>query len=199
VTALAGQLAVAVQNARLHEQLKRRDAERREALEAEQQTSRTLRSLYEISRTFAQSLSLETTLEALVRTFTELLGLDAVGIRMPMSAPRRSSHRPCTFATSEWPRRSRRSCCGHSRCRRAYAASSPAVGRCCSIPASPPSWAARTVCSSRFSSAARRPQSFRSRRRRRCSAPSHWCRSIQGGRSARATSSSRSLSPARPR
>jgi serine phosphatase RsbU (regulator of sigma subunit) len=83
VTALAAQLAVAVQNARLHEQLKRRDAERREALEAEQQTSRTLRSLYEISRTFAQSLSLEATLEALVRTFTELLGLDAVGIRMP--------------------------------------------------------------------------------------------------------------------
>jgi serine phosphatase RsbU (regulator of sigma subunit) len=82
VTALAAQLAVAVQNASLHEQLKRRDAERRDALEAEQQTSRTLRSLYEISRTFAQSLSLETTLEALVRTFTELLGLDAVGIRM---------------------------------------------------------------------------------------------------------------------
>jgi serine phosphatase RsbU (regulator of sigma subunit) len=82
VTALAAQLAVAVQNARLHEQLKRRDAERRDALEAEQQTSRTLRSLYEISRTFAQSLSLETTLQALVRTFTELLGLDAVGIRM---------------------------------------------------------------------------------------------------------------------
>jgi serine phosphatase RsbU (regulator of sigma subunit) len=82
VTALAAQLAVAVQNARLHEQVKRRDAERREALEAEQQTSRTLRSLYEISRTFAQSLSLETTFETLVRTFTELLGLDAVGIRM---------------------------------------------------------------------------------------------------------------------
>jgi serine phosphatase RsbU (regulator of sigma subunit) len=82
VTALAAQLAVAVQNARLHEQLKRRDAERRDALEAEQQTSRTLRSLYEISRTFAQSLSLETTLQALVRAFTELLGLDAVGIRM---------------------------------------------------------------------------------------------------------------------
>jgi serine phosphatase RsbU (regulator of sigma subunit) len=82
-TALAAQLAVAVQNARLHEQLKRREAERREALEAEQQTSRALRSLYEISRTFAQSLSLETTLEALVRTFTELLGIDAVGIRMP--------------------------------------------------------------------------------------------------------------------
>src|SRR4051812_47325694 len=83
VTALAAQLAVAVQNARLHEQVKRRDSERLEALEAEQEASRRLRSLYEISRTFAQSLSLETTLEALVRTFAELLELDAVAIRMP--------------------------------------------------------------------------------------------------------------------
>ena len=83
VTALAAQLAVLVQNARLHEQVKRRESERREALEAERQASRTLRSLYEISRTFAQSLSLETTLEALVRTFAELLELDAVGVRMP--------------------------------------------------------------------------------------------------------------------
>src|SRR5262249_3470529 len=32
---------------------------------------------------FAQSMSLETTLEALVRTCAELLQLDAVGIRMP--------------------------------------------------------------------------------------------------------------------
>jgi serine phosphatase RsbU (regulator of sigma subunit) len=83
VTALAAQLAVAVQNARLHERVKRQDAERLEALEAEQHVSRTLRSLYEISRSFAQSLSLETTLEALVRTFAELLELDAAAIRMP--------------------------------------------------------------------------------------------------------------------
>ena len=83
VTALAAQLAVVVQNARLHEQVKRREDECREALEAEQQASRTLRSLYAISGTFAQSLSLETTLEALVRTFAELLELDAVGVRMP--------------------------------------------------------------------------------------------------------------------
>jgi serine phosphatase RsbU (regulator of sigma subunit) len=83
VTALAAQLAVVVQNARLHEQVKRRESERREALDAERQASRTLRSLYEISGTFAQSLSLETTLEALVRTFAELLELDAVGVRMP--------------------------------------------------------------------------------------------------------------------
>ena len=83
VTALAAQLAVAVQNARLHEQVKRREAERREALESEQHASRTLRSLYEISQTFARSLSLETTLEAIVRTLAELLRLDAVGVRMP--------------------------------------------------------------------------------------------------------------------
>jgi serine phosphatase RsbU (regulator of sigma subunit) len=83
VTALAAQLAVVVQNARLHEQVKQRESERREALEAERQASRTLRSLYAISGTFAQSLSLETTLEALVRTFAELLELDAVGVRMP--------------------------------------------------------------------------------------------------------------------
>jgi serine phosphatase RsbU (regulator of sigma subunit) len=83
VTALAAQLAVAVQNARLHEQVKRRESERREALEAEQHASRTLRSLYEISQTFAQSLSLDTTLEAIVRTLAELLRLDAVGVRMP--------------------------------------------------------------------------------------------------------------------
>ncbi len=83
VTALAGQLAVAVDNARLHESVKRREEERREAMEAQQTAARTIGSLYEISRTFAQSLSLETTLEAVVRSMAELLGIDAVGIRMP--------------------------------------------------------------------------------------------------------------------
>ena len=42
VTALAAQLAVAVQNARLHEQVKRQEAARRAALEAEQSASRTV-------------------------------------------------------------------------------------------------------------------------------------------------------------
>jgi serine phosphatase RsbU (regulator of sigma subunit) len=83
VTALAVQLAVAVQNARLHEKAKRGEAERHQALQAEKRTSRQLRSHYEISRTFAQSLSLETTLDAVVRTLAELLELDAVGLRMP--------------------------------------------------------------------------------------------------------------------
>jgi serine phosphatase RsbU (regulator of sigma subunit) len=83
VTPLAAQLAVAVQNASLHEKATRSDAERKHALDAEKEASKRLRALYEISQSFAQSMSLETTLEALVRTCAELLKLDAVGIRMP--------------------------------------------------------------------------------------------------------------------
>ena len=83
VTALAAQLAVAVQNARLHETATRNDAERKHALDAEKEASKRLSALYEISQSFAQSLSLQKTLEALVRTCADLLKLDAVGIRMP--------------------------------------------------------------------------------------------------------------------
>jgi len=83
VTPLVAQLAVAVQNASLHEKATRSDAERKHALDAEKETAKRLRALYEISQSFAQSMSLETTLEALVRTCAELLKLDAVGIRMP--------------------------------------------------------------------------------------------------------------------
>ncbi len=83
VTALAAQLAVAVQNARLHEKATRSDDERKHALDAEKEASKRLSALYEISQSFAQSLSLETTLKALVRTCADLLKLDAVGIRMP--------------------------------------------------------------------------------------------------------------------
>lgn len=83
VTPLAAPLAVAVQNASLHEKSTRSDAERKQALDAEKEASKRLRALYEISQSFAQSMSLETTLEAMVRTCAELLKLDAVGIRMP--------------------------------------------------------------------------------------------------------------------
>jgi serine phosphatase RsbU (regulator of sigma subunit) len=83
VTALASQLAVAVQNARLHEKATRSDDERKHALDAEKEASKRLSALYEISQSFAQSLSLQTTLEVLVRTCADLLKLDAVGIRMP--------------------------------------------------------------------------------------------------------------------
>jgi serine phosphatase RsbU (regulator of sigma subunit) len=81
--ALAAQLAVAVENARLHERTKRADDARREALDAEREASRRLRALYEISRTFSESLSLEQTLAAVTRTIVETLEVDAASLRMP--------------------------------------------------------------------------------------------------------------------
>ncbi|HSB39277.1 MAG TPA: SpoIIE family protein phosphatase [Gaiellaceae bacterium] len=81
--ALAAQLAVAVENARLHERTKLADEARREALVAEREASRRLRALYEISRTFSESLSLDQTLEAVTRTIVESLEVDAAALRMP--------------------------------------------------------------------------------------------------------------------
>ncbi len=83
LAALAGQLAVAVQNAQLHEQTTRLGEEREAALAAERAASRRLRALYEISRSFAQSLSLDRTLGALARTVVEVLDVDAAMVRMP--------------------------------------------------------------------------------------------------------------------
>jgi len=81
--ALATQLAVAVQNAQLHEATKRLGEERKRALDSELAAARQLRALYEISRSFAQSLSLEATLEAVASTVTEVLDVDFAVIFMP--------------------------------------------------------------------------------------------------------------------
>src|SRR6266540_3457158 len=81
--ALGAQLAVAVQNARLHERAERLGADRKRALDAELEASRRLRALYEISRSFSESLSLEKTLDAVARTIVESLGVDAAALRMP--------------------------------------------------------------------------------------------------------------------
>jgi serine phosphatase RsbU (regulator of sigma subunit) len=83
LAALAAQLAVAVQNARLHEQAKHLGAERKRALDAEMAASRQVRALYEISRSFAQSLSLEATLDAVAATIVDVLDVDIALIRMP--------------------------------------------------------------------------------------------------------------------
>jgi serine phosphatase RsbU (regulator of sigma subunit) len=83
LAALAGQLAVAVQNAQLHEQATRLGEEREAALAAERAAARRIRALYEVSRSFAQSLRLDDTLEALARTVVEVLDLDAAVVRMP--------------------------------------------------------------------------------------------------------------------
>jgi serine phosphatase RsbU (regulator of sigma subunit) len=83
LTALAAQLAVAVQNAQLHERATRLSNERERALDAERAASKQVRALYEISRSFAQSLSLEATLEAVTSTLVDVLDVDAALIRMP--------------------------------------------------------------------------------------------------------------------
>ena len=83
LTALATQLAVAVQNAQLHERATRLSNERELALEAERAASKQVRALYEISRSFAQSLSVDATLDALTSTIVDLLDVDAAMIRIP--------------------------------------------------------------------------------------------------------------------
>jgi serine phosphatase RsbU (regulator of sigma subunit) len=83
LTSLAAQLAVAVQNARLHERSKELGEALGDVLASERQTSRQVSALYEISRSFAQSLSLETTLDAVTATIVEVLDVDAAVIRVP--------------------------------------------------------------------------------------------------------------------
>ncbi len=83
LTSLGSQLAVAVQNARLHEQATELGEALTGVLASERQTSRQVNALYEISRSFAQSLSLDTTLAAVTKTIVEVLGVDAAVIRVP--------------------------------------------------------------------------------------------------------------------
>ena len=81
--ALSSQLAVAVQNARLHERTKELGSVLERALDSERKSARQLRGLWEISHSFARSLSLEATLDAVTKTMVELFAIDAAAIRMP--------------------------------------------------------------------------------------------------------------------
>ena len=83
LNALSSQLSVAVQNAQLHEETKRLGDERERALHSERAAARQLRGLYEISRSFAQSLSLDATVEAVARTITGILDVELAVIFMP--------------------------------------------------------------------------------------------------------------------
>jgi GAF domain-containing protein len=83
LTALAAQLAVAVQNAQLHEQATTLGVELAGVLATEREAAKRLQALYDISGSFAQSLSLETTLDVLASSIVTLLGVDAAVIRMP--------------------------------------------------------------------------------------------------------------------
>jgi serine phosphatase RsbU (regulator of sigma subunit) len=81
--ALAGQLAVAVQNAGLHEQTMRLARDRAEALEAERRAARRLEAFFDISRSFSESLELDQTVEAITKTAVELFEVDAAVLRLP--------------------------------------------------------------------------------------------------------------------
>ena len=83
LTALAAQLATAVENARLHERATALGREREQALLAEREAARRLEAQFRISRSFAHSLSLQTTLDALAEAMVTLLGVDAAVIRIP--------------------------------------------------------------------------------------------------------------------
>jgi serine phosphatase RsbU (regulator of sigma subunit) len=83
LAALAGQLAVAVQNAQLHEQATELGRQREAALAAEREAARRQRAIYEISRSFAEGLSLDDTLDALAQTVVEVLDLDAALLALP--------------------------------------------------------------------------------------------------------------------
>ena len=83
LTSLAGQLAVVVENARLHEDVTTLNDDLNELLASEREKSKQLHAHHEISRTFAQSLSLQTTLDALAAAAVDLLGVDATVVRMP--------------------------------------------------------------------------------------------------------------------
>ena len=83
LSALAAQLAVAVQNAQLHERATTLGEERERALDAERAASRQLRALYEISRSFAHNLSLTSTLDAVASTVVDVLDVDVALLGMP--------------------------------------------------------------------------------------------------------------------
>jgi GAF domain-containing protein len=83
LAALAGQLAVVVQNAGLHEETKRLARDREQALQSERRAARRLEAFFEISRSFSESMELEQTVDAVTRTAVELLDLDAAVLRMP--------------------------------------------------------------------------------------------------------------------
>ncbi|HST17184.1 MAG TPA: SpoIIE family protein phosphatase [Gaiellaceae bacterium] len=81
--AIAAQLAVSVQNARLHERSQLLSEERSRALRSARDAGRRLAALYEISNAFAETLSLERTADAIAATVVGALGVDVALLRLP--------------------------------------------------------------------------------------------------------------------
>jgi serine phosphatase RsbU (regulator of sigma subunit) len=82
LASLGVQLAVAAQNARLHERAMDLGEALGTALRSERKASRQVAALYEISRSFAQTLSLDATLQAVTETLVRELEVDAAVIRV---------------------------------------------------------------------------------------------------------------------
>jgi serine phosphatase RsbU (regulator of sigma subunit) len=99
LAALAGQLAVSVQNALLHERATQLGAELEAALGAERAAAKQLGAQLEISKSFSENLSLDKTLDAVARTMVELLDVDAAVLRMPDA--RREQLLPLALHVSE--------------------------------------------------------------------------------------------------
>jgi hypothetical protein len=138
LTSLAAQLAVAGLNARLHGRSKG-SAGAHDVLATERQASRQVNASTR-SRSFAQNLSLDTTLDAVTTTIVTVLDVDAV-IRVPTSAAT-SSHRVPCVADTRPPGRYGRSSTVHNAVLRATGAprllprqrASVARTRCWSVP-----------------------------------------------------------------
>ncbi len=81
--ALASQLAVAVQNASLHERVEREKEEAKRERDRAKDVSKRLQALYDISRSFTESLSVRRTLDAIVESMVTALGVDAAVLRTP--------------------------------------------------------------------------------------------------------------------
>ena len=163
LSALAAQLAVAAQNAELHERTERQAAELQKTIASERKSGKRLRALYEISGSFAQSLSLDATLDSVTTAAVELLEVDAAVIRvLDGRGDTARSARPRT-----WPMRAWRRCAPCSSASRR--SRSCRTSRSCSIRRQRDGSARRTSCSSRSSSRARPRSSSRSPPRQSCS------------------------------
>ena len=154
--ALAGQIAVAVQNARLHEETKLLGSGARAGARRRARGGAAPLALYEISRSFAQSLSLDSTLDAVARTLVELLEVDAAVIRLPDERGESLVAQAVHVSSPQLSRQSMRSSTSPIRSWRArLGGGSPRAGPSGSTRARRRSSAAPTGCSCRSSSAAR--------------------------------------------
>ena len=200
LVALAAQLAVVVQNARLHERATRLGVELESALASEREAAGRVQALYEISRSFAQSLSLDATLDELAKSIVNLLGVDAAVIRMPDERGAELQARAIHVVDERVDAAVRALLSRPQTVQRARARPARARdGRWCSTPRRRVAWAAPRRFWRRSSRRGPAWRSCRSRSRASCSRRSRSSRSTRAARSRASWPRPRSRLPARPR